>query len=366
MSGDIERRTITTQLADRIEAEVRSGKWTGEIPGKRVLAERYGVNVKTCAAAITILEQRGLIGPASAGRSREILAFSASRMPGAFSDASRLLVIEQSGGMLNIEDHHLARRMAELWEKLDGEVVWATVDFPRCKSPGPQLDVLIRRHRPNALLLFSPGAGWHRAASERLPFYMAGGPFEADLPISLGACAIDIEVKRLVKHLRGIGHHHILIPSEGSSERVWRSIVEGLEDDAGRKPEIGTWEDYCPRFPSNIPEAWDGYWKKAFTRLKPTAVIVFNDTDLLSLYGFCYSHGIRIPKDLSIVSLNYEPRFEWLRPRPCMMRYPVKLALAHFQEWIQGGLVPIGRKYFPLKMLSGESVSPWPCAKGKA
>lgn len=186
---------------------------------------------------------------------------------------------------------------------------------------------------------------------------MSGGPYEKDLPVSLGACAIDWEVKRVVRHLRDLGHRRIISPTEGMGERMWRSIVDGLRDEGGAKPETGTWEDHCPRFPGNVPEAWDGYWKKTFARLRPTAVIVHEDAHLLSLYGYCFARGLKIPGDVSVVSMNYEPRFEWLQPKPVMMRFPANLALAHFQQWIEGGLKPIGRKLFPLEMADGGTVA---------
>lgn len=365
MGGDIERRTISAQLADRIEREIRTGVWTDELPGKRTLADRYGVNVKTAAAAIDLLGGRSLLGPVRAGRGRVILPPPETSRGLRKRGGKRLLVIHQTGGDLNLEDYGLAQLMAACWEKHEGEVAWTSVDFPHCKSPGPLLDSLIQRHAPHALLLLSPGGGWHRAAAERLPFYMAGGPFEADLPLSLGACAIDHEVKRVVKLLRDLGHRRILAPSGGRSERVWRSIVDGLQADAGSKPDKGNWEDYCPRFPEHVPEAWAGYWKKAFMRVDPTAVIVFDDTALLSLYGHCSVQGLRIPRDLTVVSMNYEPRFEWLMPRPAMMRYPAKPAVAHFQQWIKGGLKPVGRKYFPLAIVEGESAARPRGARGR-
>jgi DNA-binding LacI/PurR family transcriptional regulator/DNA-binding transcriptional regulator YhcF (GntR family) len=357
MGGDIERRSIAAQLADRIEREIRSGTWTGELPGKRTLAGRYGVNVKTGAAAMDLLEQRGLLGPATAGRGREILAARKSRAAAKRESALRLLIIHPAAGHLSIEDFQLLHRMGDTWERSHGEVVWARVDYPRCKRPEPMLDSLIKRHAADALLLYVPEAGWGRQAAARRPFYQIGGPYEADVPISLGAYAIDLEVQRVVKYLRDLGHRRILLPSESMGERMRRAIVEGLRGGGDSKPEFGRWEDYCPTFPESVPAAWSGYWKKSFSSLRPTAVVLFEDTHVLSLYGFCYTHGIRIPADLSVISIGYESRFEWCQPRPTMLRYPANTAVAHFQLWLEGGLKPIGRKFFDLEMIAGESVA---------
>jgi hypothetical protein len=61
---------------------------------------------------------------------------------------------------------------------------------------------------------------------------------------------------------------------------------------------------------------------------------------------------------LSVVLIGHESRFEWWGPRPTMLRYPTNTAVAHFQLWLEGGLKPIGRKFFDLEMIQGETVAP--------
>ncbi|MES2924679.1 MAG: substrate-binding domain-containing protein [Verrucomicrobiota bacterium] len=346
-----------------MEKEIRNGIWQGELPGKRTLAERFRVNVKTCTGAMVLLEQRGFVGPASAGKGRQILATSKGKKKVSYARGMRLLILHPTTGVLSTEDFKLLQGMVGVWERNHGEAIWAQVDYTRCKDPGPVLDALIARHAVDAFLFFVPQITWGRLAGMRRPYYQVGGPFHADDPISLGAFAIDIEVKRVVRYLREKGHRRILLPSE-MHERMRQSIVKGLSEGNDSKPEFGRWEDYCPLFPESVPGVWASYWKKSFATVRPTAVVLFEDTHLLSLYGYCYMEGLQIPKDLSVVSIGYEPRFEWCSPRPTMMRYPVKSAVAHFQQWLEGGLKPIGRKYFPLEMVEGDSVAP-PAAGGR-
>jgi DNA-binding LacI/PurR family transcriptional regulator len=219
------------------------------------------------------------------------------------------------------------------------------------------LDSQIKRHAADALLLHVPESGWTREAGARLPFYQIGGPYQDDVPLSLGAYSIEVEVQRVVKHLRELGHSRILLPSDSMGERMRRAVVDGLRDGSAARPEYGRWEDYCPHFPESLPDAWTSYWGKALANLRPTAVVLFEVAHVLSLYGYCTTHGIRIPADLTVVSLGYDSLFEWCKPRPTMMRYPGNAAVAHFQQWLEGGLKPIGRKFFQLEMLEGESVA---------
>ena len=360
MKEPIERRSVAAQLAERIEREIHAGTWRDELPGKRTLAGRYEVNVKTAAAAVEILERWGRIAPGNIGKKRRILSGTEAGTEAQESTSKRLLIIHQSAGVLNAEDFKLLQRMAEIWGRVHGSTVWAGVDFPRSKSPGRTLETLIARHAAHAMLLHMPAAGWGEAAVKRVPCYQVGGPYTKDTPVSLGACSLPTEIKRMVGHLASKGHRRIPIPTEGLGEPMRLAVIKGLAEGAGGKPEAGTWEDHVPDFPESTPEAWDRYWQKSFDTLRPTAAIVFEDTHLLSLYGYCFTRGIRIPDKLSVMSLNYESRFEWLAPRPTMMRYPAHLAIAHFQQWVDGGLKPSGCRFFELEMIHGGSVAASP------
>lgn len=356
MQDPIERRTITAQLASRIEAEIHAGTWTTALPGKRTLAQRFGVNVKTCAAALDLLEKQGWLQAAGSGRRREIL-----KRPGkqekSLDPNKRLLVIHSSGGIANFEDLHLLQSLSGIWERLHGQATWIQTDFGHGKSPDAALDRLIATHSADALLLYMPSLPWSKAALIRIPTYQTGGPCEIDALFSLGACDLEVEIERIVDHFVSLGHTRILIPTDGFGDSMRQSIISGFQAAAKKKPACGTWEDYVPDFPERVPEVWNRYWSRSFATIRPTAVMVFDDTHLLSLYGYCFKTGIRIPEDLSVISLNYESRFEWLSPRPTMMRYPIHAALAHFQQWVDHGLKPIGPKFFKLEMADGESVA---------
>lgn len=357
MREGIERRTIAAQVADRIAADIAAGIWQGFLPGKRSLAAHFSLNVKTCAAAMELLERRGVIGPAGAGRRRPILGQPLMVRRNSRALEQRLLIVHQSG-IMNAADYQILQKMGAVWEKASGLVMWTTVDFSRCKQAEPRLDALLKRYHPDALLLHMPGLGWHEATALKVPTYLLGGTSVAGLPISISACSMKNEMVRILTHLRDLGHRRILVPTEGLTDPIWQSIRDSLSSACGSRPEVGMWEDYCPRFPGNAPGAWEGYWNKVFPWLRPTAVVVLDDTHLLSLYGYCQMTGRKIPKDVSVLGFNYEERFEWMRPRPTMMRYPEKQSVAHFRLWVEGGLKPIGRKVISLEMIVGESTGP--------
>jgi|GEM_PF-3521883 len=357
MDERVERRSLAVQVADRIEEAVRSGEWVDLLPGNRTLAERFGVNRKTCVAAMDVLEQRKLIEPAEVGKRRRIRP-SARSTPKVESRTARLLILRPAASPLNLEDESLLRSFQEAWESSRGGVAWERVDYERNRSPGPVLEKLIARHHASALALYIPLHDWGEVASERLPSFQVGGTHGHGPKFSMCSFSINSGIEAVARHLASLGHRRILIPIDSICGGFRHAFVQGLERGLGEPPESGTVDDLCPSFPEPVPEVWRSYWDKAFRRIRPTAVVVTEDVHLLSLYGFCAHHGIRIPQDLSVISINYERHFEWCQPRPTMLRFPNRKALAHFKEWMAGGLRPIGKHFLDMDLIEGESVGP--------
>jgi DNA-binding LacI/PurR family transcriptional regulator len=360
VSSSIERRPLSVQIADRIGEEVRAGTWTTVLPGKRTLAERYRVNAKTCAEALRLLERRGQVGPAHAGRCRRILKSARNRGTAGATPRSRLglLLVHQSGTTFNHEESRLLQQVGEAWSKVHGEVASVGVDYARCRNPGAVLDTLIERHAPGALLLHMPWKGWVRAAAARLPFYQLGGLLDDVTTTSHAASSLGNEVGRLVAWLQTLGHRRILFPTYGWDRAIWLALTDSLRRSGLEKPDAETWEDWCPQLVERIPEVSGNYWRTAFARVRPTAVVVFDDALLLSLYSYCSLRKWTIPDDLTVVLLNHNALFEWLHPRPTMLRYPVRAAVSHFRQWVNGGLKPVGRRFFGLELVHGASVGP--------
>ncbi|WP_193214575.1 substrate-binding domain-containing protein [Luteolibacter marinus] len=355
MDDKVERKSLAVQVADRIEQAIRSGQWGDRLPGNRMLAERYGVNRKTCVAAMELLEQRGLVGGAEVGKCREILP-AESRPDSGKASRGRLLILRPASSPLNLEDENLLRSFQEAWEATRGGVAWERVDFERYRNPKVPLEKLIERHNAAALVLYVPLHTWGEVACERLPSFQVGGTHGNSKKFSMCSFAINQGIEAVARHLSQLGHRRILVPIDSISGGFREAFVDGLARGLGEAPEEGTVEDLCPRFPEPVPEVWRSYWEKAFRRIRPTAVVVTEDVHLLSLYGFCAHHGIRIPADVSVISINYERHFEWCQPRPTMLRFPNRKALTYFKEWLSGGLRPIGKHFLEMNLIEGESV----------
>ncbi|RYD38368.1 MAG: GntR family transcriptional regulator [Verrucomicrobiaceae bacterium] len=355
MPDSIERITLATKVADTIEAELRTGTWQSFLPGIRSLAERYGVNHKTSQHALTILEKRGIVGPGEPGKRRPVIALPAGR--GSGPSGKRFLIVIPESPTASYEDSELLRTFIHVWEQVHGDVSVEKVDYLRHKNPGKLLASMVERHAADAMLLQMPTRQWSAAAAHVLPTYQLGGGFLPSDPLTLSAYSINDEIARTLARLRAMGHEKILIPLGLSDQRMRDSVHSSLMENAANRPPTGTWLDYCPWISENSPEVWRNFWPMIFAKVSPTAVILLDSAHLLSLYGHCAASRIRIPRDLSVVLLSWEPLFQWCDPVPDMLRYPVRSSVSHFKSWLAGGMKPLGLKTLPLEMLDGESVS---------
>ena len=84
-----------------------------------------------------------------------------------------------------------------------------------------------------------------------------------------------------------------------------------------------------------LPDVLQGFWPKAFTRSKPTAVIIKQNQEYLSLLSYCYRRGIRIPDDLSVIQLSSDSYCVWLDPLPDRFEFPVERITRKVEQWLQ-------------------------------
>lgn len=358
MSESIERKSLPVLIADKLENEICSGQLLRYLPGRRILAKRFGVNEKTAASAIDILEERDLLAPVEVGKKRKIndKTVKSRAKQASKAKSKRLLILHQANSALCVEDVLLLRDVQDIWESQCGPVSWARVDFGRYQKPGSMLDKLIENYSADVLVMMMPTVGWCEEAIARIPTFQFGGPYGGEAFTMCGYSVVN-EMLPVVQYLAKLGHKRIFIPSMDQLQRDAhiKALVSGLGELAD--PTIAA-EALCPHFVERVPQAWRMYWKKYLSEIRPTAVVVHEDCGLMSLYGFCAEAGIRIPRDLTVITMNYEERFEWMQPQPTMMRFPAKRAIVIFKDWIKGGFRPTGRHFLKLDMIKGESVGP--------
>ncbi|MCK5805839.1 MAG: LacI family DNA-binding transcriptional regulator, partial [Lentisphaeria bacterium] len=119
--------------------------------------------------------------------------------------------------------------------------------------------------------------------------------------------------------LTGMGHRRVVFIS--SREMRHPEPSRHIEALAGELDACGT-----AAGPYNTPE-WDetpaglmALLENMFRLTPPTAILVEDANWLAGVLSFLARHGLRVPRDVSLVCLSHDPTFPWLRPEMAHLR----------------------------------------------
>jgi DNA-binding LacI/PurR family transcriptional regulator len=269
---------------------------------------------------------------------------------------NELLMIGNTGAQSG-EDHDQLYAYQRAWEESGGRVNTVRFDFPRYRRPQSRLSEAIAAHKADAVLLYVAPLPWVEAAREMKPVFLSGGEWQGDGITGVGYNVRD-EVARAVGRLRELGHERIVVPMDFVGPRMERAVRQGLARGLGLAEDSTVASELSPVFPERIPGVWQQYWKKTFSTLRPTALVLLDDIRYLSLVGYCFSKGIRIPDDVSAICLESTEHLEWCMPVPTRLKFPAQEAVRHFRKWIRGGCRATGMKFLAMKLIDAGSVAP--------
>lgn len=348
----LERKPLAMKMADLIEQSVLKGEWSEILPGHRVMMKQYGVSARTTLAAIEILQQRGVISRSRQGARRTIL----STYHPTEKREKNLLLIDNKGSSSG-EDLRQYEAYRATWEEHGGKVISTRFDFARYRRPRTLLANAVANYAADALLLHVPPIQWTKAAASLCPVFLSGGQWSGAAITGVGYDLGRVMTEWIVK-LRAIGHERIFIPLSVPSQEFAAHVRDCIAKEWGLRPNSPILNDFCTIMNERIPETWQHCWQRAFTMIRPTAVIVTDDLLYLSLSGYCARNGIQIPRDVSIVCLESTEHLEWCNPTPTRMRFPIDSATAWFRKWIIGDCKPMGMRFFSLERIQGQTISP--------
>ena len=358
MGNPVDRKPLAVRVADVLMDGLRAGKWPDGLPGYRVIAEHFDVGWRTSRAALALLEQRGILDTPRRGAARCVRSEELADNP----PSTHLLVISSSTMPADADEQELLDGMSSDWTRSRGAFRTTRVDYRRFQRPDTVLKGLVRRHAAGALLMREPSREWVNSAMKLdLPVFFMGGavPTERFTEVSGFAFSLREMVTRVAGRLRKLGHDRILMPDEGRGEVHREAILSGLLAGTGKlPPDDDAAERRCPRFSQVSPATWQRYWAESFRRYRPTAVIVEKEFSYLSLQGYCFRKGIRIPEDLSVVCLSSSKQLEWCEPAPDRIAFPNQKGRNHFRRWMKRGMSPVGMRILEADYVSAGTVLP--------
>ncbi len=309
----IPQRTVASQIAEQIRADIGRGVWHTWLPSERALSRTAQAGRNTVRKALTQLRSEGVIAPEHGLGYRVI-----SRPP--TTPVRRPL---KTVGILIPEQIGRLRPFILLWiDELKDllaangcrAIVYESQKYYQAK-PGQALERLVAQEAPEVWLLTlssHPTQSWF--AQRGLPCYVAGSSF-ADVALP----SFDLDCRFTCRHAAGVlfrlGHQRIgLISRESQNAGDIESELGFLEGVRSFSQREDLAEVVRPR---EDTVSHSRALTRFLDRKEPiTGIVVANSYSYLTVASLLGQRGLRIPRDVSLISRDDDLFLQYLDPLP--------------------------------------------------
>jgi DNA-binding LacI/PurR family transcriptional regulator len=355
------RTSLVIETVATLKEWISSGVLRDMLPGELQLKKRLHVGRDTLRQALELLTRESWITPTSKGRQRWVnanrlsipLDSKATKLPVSFLSPKP---VETITTLMEMEDTQV--RLAEQGHK----VQYLAPAVFHLKRPEYHLERLVRANPSAAWILYmatDPMQRWFE--QQGLPTFIYGSAFPGvKLPYVVSnweeaAFHAGVQLVRRGHRIIGIMEYQVQFPGVLREER---GLERALDIPKGKGHLLKFKDD---RTPDSIVKSLE----LAFSlKERPTGLVFTYTSQLLTCYSWMVSKGIRVPADISIVSLANDSWFEDLHPRLCYYRPDTKLMsrsiAEHVLELVETGHVMKKSAYIQLEYVPGATIGPPP------
>lgn len=351
-----ERGSLVAECVRVMGLRIEAGEWNAYLPGERRLAELLQVGRDTVRLTLAELETSGWIEPAAAGCRRKI---AVSRNIGDGRPPKSLRIgmlspqrLERLSQPMLLEVDHIRRALADKGGSFE---VFAPGWF-ESKLPGKRLAEFVEGESCGAWILHrSSRPIQHWFAENRVPCLVRGTPNDGvDLPF------LDGDWRATARHaasmLWRLGHRKVGIITPPDRLRGVEAAVRGaseIEEEGFEVIELAE-------------NGTVGGIERMFSlamglKRRPTAMIATRARQVATVLGCAARAGMRVPADLSLVSLAREPFLEFLVPEVTGYRSDpavvAKQVVRRLEQIVAGNVAPGGNPWLVPEVVKGGSVS---------
>lgn len=353
------RQTLPLQAAEIVLEMISAGDIQDLLPGERKLASQLQIGRDTLRSALLILESDGVISPREHGKRRKILTTAARAATAtyriAYLSPKRLT---QLPPWMMVEFDTLR----EFLHKQDYQLQLVSPGLFHLKNPTRKLESLIKDNDVDAWILYQcPPAVQEWFQKNKIPALIRGSAQP-----NINIPSVDEDWNASAYHagslLKRHGHSRIgLLRPEAN-------LVGLAATEEGLRRACPTTDDLDPIIPlveKGTPENIALVLERSL-RLQhpPTAIVTTRSRHLLTLLTWANQYGIKIPEDLSVVSLSSETWFDHILPKPThyatdpsgfartVLRHIIPIATGQSYQSVQKLLIP---EYIAGKTVSSPS-----------
>jgi DNA-binding LacI/PurR family transcriptional regulator len=352
----IRRLSLAEQTAAHLRDGLRARRWGDTLPGVLRLATECQVSKDTIRSALRLLEAEGLLAGRGRGRGRAIAGAGARRDGG-----KRLRVGVLTHVRLEDESGVTLRLLLQLRHDIEvaGHVcVFSSEPQSRLRGDLRRLARVVDKAHADAWLVVSGSLDvltWF--AARPVPAIAIGGR-RGILPAGVGmdgAAAFGEATRRLI----ALGHRRIVFVCPGE----WRLPVPGRIVEIFRRElsahAIPAGDYHVPDW-TETSAGFQALLTSLFRVTPPTALIVDESSRAIAALAFLAQRRLRVPQDVSLVTLNLSPSLTWCQPPFAHFRCEVTPIIRHVVRWLAGaerGAAPGTQLDCPLAFDPGGSIA---------
>ncbi len=304
-----QRRTLVEQIADSLRVAIRDGSVSGRLPPERELCRLLNASRPMVRQAIHRLRDEGLLR-ITQGHPAEIVetgAWSAARE----KEKRVVLLFAVSENSLTQWFLQVIDEMRRVFYDLGFHFELVMEPGLSLKRPGARLERLLARHQAEHWILAGVSAAvqeWFQGKA--LNVVTMGNAFPGSaFPF------VNDDLKGVTRHAAsvflGLGHQNIVFLMRDMG------LAGEAEEEAGFRQAFRSRGEGRVFRHSGRVEPLRQRLQAIFSQQPPvTALLVSHAEDTLVVINWFLERGIRLPRDVSLISFQWESFLERLRPQP--------------------------------------------------
>lgn len=353
------RGSLVTECLRVMRLRIEAGEWTDHLPGERRLAELLQVGRDTIRLTLAEMEQQGWLEPVATGKRRRI-PLSRKGPGNGLAKSLRVgmlspLRLERLNQPMLLEVDHVRRSLADKGGSFE---VYAPMWY-ETKQPTRRLQEFIEAERRVVWILYRSSFAVQRWFAESgIPCLVRGTPYEGiSLPF------LDVDWQATARHAASLlwrqGHRRVGILTPPDQLRGVEAAVKGAQETGEDGFEVIALSE------NGTPAGIERIFTRAMRLTpRPTALVATRSRQVATLFGCAARAGMRVPEDVSLVSLAREPFLEYLLPEVTGYRSDpalvAKQVVRRIEQLTAGNLNPSGNPWIVPDLVKGGSVAPPP------